>query len=119
MNTNEHLSKIRIKCAEIVGWKKVPLSRLRRLCEDAGLDKQWWYEHQLPRFTESANAALKLVEWMSDKMGKHVELTRTPNLRWIICVSNNGPALHFAADTFPLAVCLCFLKANNIDPETL
>ena len=109
-----NFAAIRIKCIEIVGWKKQPIGWYR-----LGDTEHREYKDNLPNYPESSAAALQLVEWMADKMGKHVELTRTPNLRWIICVTNNGPVLHFAADTFSLAVCLAFLKANNIEPETL
>ena len=120
---NYDLSKIRIKCAELVGY-----------------DKQYIYEGALwhikyphptdetdcvevPAFTESADAALELVAWMAkpENGGFGFSANRLQkDGRWEVFFEHASWDAHFAqADTFQLAVCLAFLKANNINPETL
>lgn len=111
-----NLAAIRIKCAELVGWTYIEQLAFTGIPKGSRGNAD---ARVIPNYPQSAATALQLVEWMADKMGKHVQLTRTPNLRWIICVSNNGPVLHFAADSFAIVVCLAFLRANNIEPETL
>ena len=123
---NYNLSKIRIKCAEIVGWKKVPLPKVQNWGEDAGPDKQWWYEHQLPRFTESADAALELVAWMSkpENGGWDTQCSQwSRGKEWRVTFAKGEGKTYIGsigtADTFQLALCLAFLRANGIDLETL
>jgi hypothetical protein len=117
-----NLAAIRIKCAELVGWKHVeegygwePTCTRDKTTSGEGM-------RNLPAFTESADAALQLVEWMS----------KPENGGWKCGRVMKKPREHFAifhkriskktdrkasADTFALAVCLAFLKANNIDPK--
>jgi len=121
MNDNElktmNLAAIRIKCAEIVGWR------------DAGDGYWWtpsaaaqWREQDLPNYPESAAAAIQLVKWMS-KRGWILE-SNFNGREWSVSMIEilDGKANRWItkfADTLALAVSLAFLKANNIEPETL
>jgi hypothetical protein len=73
----------------------------------------------VPNYPESADAALQLVEWMRKKewwpsMSEGAD-------GWKAAFIHHGDWLRIeaTADTFQLAVCLAFLKANNIEPKTL
>lgn len=145
------LSKIKIKCAEIVGWTgpfgmfgpsgKCAIISLGETLhgtppEDKGKADNDCHYLPVPNYPESSDAALELVAWMAKpENGKHTWSAGTSNQHGVPCIAftfrreimhtdpNVQPFqnLHFTgyADTFQLAVCLAFLKANNIDPETL
>ena len=115
MNTES----IRKKCAEIVGWHK----------HDCGAPLCWKFGtgimgitrsiHDLPNYPESADAALELVEWMNKKRA-----ITTIEISGSICkvklrTAETSQVFAEQAETLPLAVCLSFLKANGINPETL
>ena len=123
---NYDLSKIRIKCAEIVGfkmlapsdwvWRSGPYDILPTAIREG-------YTKVIPNYPESADAALELVEWMAKPENGEFEYRAsndnwTPNRHHFQFV-NDEKSFDVFADTFPLAVCLAFLKANNINPETL
>lgn len=119
---NYDLSKIRIKCAEIVGsedahWECQKCEETHAV--DRCLLPVIWKE--VPNYPESADAALELVEWMSkpENGGRSFYCDRLNDRSWNMSfcgLKKQGNAL---ADTLPLAICLAFLKANNIEPETL
>lgn len=127
-----NLAAIRIKCAEIVGWTSIEnlTTGLR------GKPPNNSPFCTVPTYVSSADAALQLVEWMrKPENGKHTWSAATSNQHGVPCIAfafcreimhkdpNVQPfsSLYFTgnADTFALAVCLAFLKANNIEPETL
>ena len=121
-----NLNAIRIKCAELMGWQIHPKDRFVVIPPNSPHSVQPL--STIPPYTDSADAALELVNWMTDKARKSVELTRSPDNRWVICVRNavlNGPCpfdrrtQHLAADTLPIAVCLAILHVNNTNPEEL
>jgi ABC-type glycerol-3-phosphate transport system substrate-binding protein len=114
-----NLSAIRIKCAEIVGWTYIEqlaftgIPKASRGNADARV---------IPNYPESADAALQLVEWMSKpENGAYFwsadYFTNSP--KYTAAFISQKKAFQMTADTFDLAVCLAFLKANNIEPETL
>jgi len=126
MNDNElktmTLAAIRVKCAELVGWHKHDCGD--PLCWKLGTGIMGITRsiHDLPSFTESADAALQLVEWMSKpENGAYFwsadYFTNSP--KYTAAFISQKKAFQMTADTFALAVCLAFLKANNIEPETL
>lgn len=107
---------IRIKCAEIVGWTYIEqlaytgIPKGSRGSADARV---------IPNYTESADAALQLVEWMAkpENGGWWYESQGSTKHGFSFCkIGENRDAV---ADTIPLVICLAFLKANGIDPETL
>lgn len=115
---NHDLTKIRIKCAEVLGYKNV-----RDPIGPSGQCGTWWGDdskgraQQIPDYPESADAALQLVEWM-DKKGNCCRSSNAGHCWWFQFSCDNS--VHTAeADTLPLAICLAFLKANGINPETL
>ena len=127
-----NLTAIRIKCAEIVGWKFVenPVTRIGGYWETGtpgrvGYKRGDWGSKELgidlPDYPESADAALELVEWMSKPENGGWTVVIDNNTRyWTVFIHSCGRKNHSDfSNTFPLAVCLAFLRANNIDPETL
>ena len=117
---NYDLSKIKAKCAELRGWKHYG-------CTGCAMSpcvcNEWIHADSdgptscLPNVTESADAALELVEWM-DKKGNCCRSSNAGHVWWFQ-FNCEGGGHEAEADTFPLAVCLAFLKANNIEPESL
>ena len=128
---NYDLSKIRIKCAEIVG------RNCRYFCPSCNtkvnpdtVTSGGYHSSEtcfgkvedgvLP-FTESADAALELVAWMAkpENGGWHSHFNNDLEdwRAWFHHPKHDGQ--HGRADTLPLAICLAFLRANGIDPETL
>jgi len=119
-----NLAAIRIKCAEIVGKTGVHTMVIRNVTmlgddREVGItSNQGW----VPNYPESADAALQLVEWMSKpENGAYFwsadYFTNSP--KYTAAFISQKKAFQMTADTFALAVCLAFLKANNIEPETL
>jgi len=119
-NTKLNLHAIRVKCAELMGWQVHPNYRFLVIPPNSPHSVQPLYT--IPLYTTAADDALELVNWMIDKARRIVELTRSPDNRWVICVRNAGSnerSQYFAADTLPIAICLAFLHVNNINPEDL
>ena len=115
-----NLEKIRIKCAELVGYDKQ--------CREV----IWWNPKlgnyfdfdELPNYPASADAALELVAWMArPENGGYVLRADNIHGEWRVetWTTANTPyrEVKVISETFPLAICLAFLKANNINPETL
>jgi hypothetical protein len=73
----------------------------------------------VPNFPESADAALQLVEWMKDKCSVDVNFRHDVTVTFWDFANESLKVVGARADTFALAVCLAFLKANNINPEAL
>lgn len=76
----------------------------------------------VPNYPESADAALELVAWMAKPENGEWWPDAShnyPDREWSFALTYGTDVCHGVADTFPLAVCLAFMKANNIDPETL
>ena len=109
-----NLEKIRIKCAELVGWKQIHSGHW---CRDIREGVLW----ELPNYPVSADAALELVAWMArpENGGWSILASNVTGKQFFSFVSTNAAAHTASADTLPLAICLAFLKANNINPETL
>lgn len=125
LQINYDLSKIRIKCAEIVGWRDCCVATTEAYWRPGDVIGQkpneigWSF---LPNYPESADAALELVAWMSKPENGEWWPDAShnyPDREWSFALTYGTDVCHGVADTFPLAVCLAFLKANNIDPETL
>ena len=130
-----NITAIRIKCAELAGWKieknpngKGVAWRNGAIGVHGGGLHGWGYNEKaddahLPNYPESAAAALELVEWMakSENGGFGFSANRfQKDGRWEVFFEHASLDAHCAeADTFQLAVCLAFLKANGIDPDTL
>lgn len=121
---NYDLSKIRIKCAEIVGWAILycKYHNTKTWHSPFGICGEGTSECVPPNVTESADAALELVAWMAKPENGGWWPTAThefPNRKWLFTFSCTETDAHGEADTFALALCLAFLKANNINPEML
>ena len=114
------LAAIRIRCAEIVGWTEI-----RQGTSDViGTSTDGRICWQLPNYPESADAALQLVEWMEKEgwevMSDNFNLKGQKKPKWHLSFHKvDCPLASADAETFQLAVCLAFLKANNIDPDLL
>ena len=130
MNDNKlkiNLAAIRIKCAEIAGWKMLAHSEwMWRSGPDDILPTgiREGYTKVIPDYPESADAALQLVEWMEKKgwevMADNFNLKGQKKPKWHLSFRKvDCPIANADAETFQLAACLAFLKANNIKPETL
>jgi len=131
MNDNKlkiNLAAIRIKCAEIAGWKMLAHSEwMWRSGPDDILPTgiREGYTKVIPDYPESADAALQLVEWMSKpENGGWILESNFNGREWSAQLIEiiDGKTNHWItkfANTFALAICLAFLKANNIKPETL
>jgi hypothetical protein len=110
-----NLPAIRKKCAELVGWTEI-----RQGTSDLiGTSTDGRIAWQLPNYPESADAALQLVEWMEDKCSVDVNFRHDVTVTFWDFANESLKVVEARADTFALAVCLVFLKANNIEPETL
>ena len=114
-----NLSAIRIKCAEIVGWTYIEQLAFTGIPKGSRGNAD---ARVIPNYPESADAALQLVEWMSKpENGAYFwsadYFTNSP--KYTAAFISQKKAFQMTADTFDLAVCLAFLKANNIEPETL
>jgi len=125
-----NLDAIRIKCAELVGWRRADLNHELRtfhyvfnkkyVLHSAGDICDW-----LPNYPESADAALQLVEWMSKpENGGWILESNFNGREWSAQLIEiiDGKTNHWItkfANTFALAICLAFLKANNIEPDLL
>jgi len=111
-----NLAAIRIKCAEIVGWTYIEQLAFTGIPNGSRGNAD---ARVIPAFTESADAALQLVEWMSkpENGGWKFYADKYEEL-WAVGFESDSLATA-AANTLPLAICLAFLRANNIDPETL
>jgi ABC-type glycerol-3-phosphate transport system substrate-binding protein len=114
-----NLSAIRIKCAEIVGWTYIEQLAFTGIPKGSRGNAD---ARVIPNYPESADAALQLVEWMSKpENGAYFwsadYFTNSP--KYTAAFISQKKAFQMTADTFALAVCLAFLKANNIEPETL
>ena len=137
MNTES----IRKKCAEIVGWTYNDLKYahvgggavFEKFWLPAGIDIQTLsaddissgpsHGRSLPDYPESADAALQLVAWMSKPENGGFEY-RASNDNWHpnrhrFQFVNDEKSFDSFANTLPLAICLAFLRANGIEPETL
>lgn len=113
---NYELSKIRIKCAEIVGWTYIEQLAFTGIPKGSRGNAD---ARVIPAFTESADAALGLVAWL-EKQGWDVHVFFEGGNCSIELLSHSQiPIISSEGKTFPLVACLAFLKANNIDPETL
>lgn len=119
---NYDLSKIRIKCNEIRGHEISHENKpgyMTPWFEGIGFGED---EEPIPNVTESADAALQLVEWMAKpENGAYLwfadSVTNRP--KYTVSFISRKNATQATADTFPLALCLAFLKANGINPEAL
>jgi len=117
-----NLSAIRIKCAELVGWTEI-----RQGTSDLiGTSTDGRIAWQLPNYPESDADALQLVEWMSkpENGGWDTQCSQWSRSKgWRVTFAKGEGKTYVGfigtADTFALAICLAFLKANNIEPETL
>jgi len=81
------------------------------------------YTKVIPNYPNSADAALQLVEWMSQPENGGWGFSSTRSQKdgsWEVFFEHASWDAHCSdADTLPLAISLAFLKANNIDPEAL
>ena len=113
-----NITAIRIKCAEIVGWTYIEQLAFTGIPKGSRGNAD---ARVIPAFTESADAALELVEWMAKPENGERTVVIDNNTRyWTAFIHSCGRKNHSDfSNTFPLAVCLAFLRANNIDPETL
>jgi hypothetical protein len=123
MNDNKlkiNLSAIRIKCAEIVGWTYIEQLAFTGIPKGSRGNAD---ARVIPNYPESADAALQLVEWMSKPENGGFGFSTTRSQKdgsWEVFFEHASWDAHCAdAETFQLAVCLAFLKANNIEPKTL
>lgn len=121
---NYDLSKIRIKCAEIVGWAILycKYHNTKTWHSPFGICGEGTSECVLPNVTESADAALQLAAWMAKPENGAClwfadSVTNRP--KYTVSFISRKNATQATADTFPLALCLAFLKANGINPEAL
>jgi hypothetical protein len=113
-----NLSAIRIKCAEIVGWTYIEQLAFTGIPKGSRGNAD---ARVIPNYPESADAALQLVEWMSkpENGGWWVAQDNIVKGTWRVAFQNAEELFDGFANTLPLAICLAFLKANNIEPETL
>jgi len=117
-----NLSAIRIKCAEIVGWTYIEQLAFTGIPKGSRGNAD---ARVIPNYPESADAALQLVEWMSKpENGGWILESNFNGREWSAQLIEiiDGKTNHWItkfANTFALAICLAFLKANNIEPETL
>ncbi len=125
IHTPEQLQRIRVKCAEEMGWTNIhsftvplPIS---------GTYPQWigtnpkGAKDNLPNFPSDANAALQLVDF----------LAKPENGKWGYCVSGNAEYCLFAFSNgkefvvaneplpFATACCIAFLRARGINPDEI
>lgn len=116
---NCDLSKIRIKCAEIVGWTYIEQLAFTGIPKGSRGNAD---ARVIPNYPESADAALELVAWMAKPENGECWPDAShnyPDRQWSFAFTHGTEVCHGVADTFHLAVCLAFLRANNIEPETL
>ena len=129
--TDAHLPAIRIKCAEIVGRNCRYFCHSCKTQVNPDTVTSGGYhssgtcfgkvEDGVLPFTESADAALQLVEWLNKKdIGAIITIRIGGTVcRVEIITAETTQVFSAEADTLPLAICLVFLRANGIDPETL
>jgi hypothetical protein len=133
--TKEKKEAICIKCSEFLGWEfdgqSGPLSLPWRNTNMPAWNGEYWSGRaaEVPAFTEHYdNAAELLIEWMSkpENGGWRCILHIYEKICSFYTQKNeaNGDILtdeeiEASADSLPLAICLCFLRANGIDPSTL
>jgi ABC-type Fe3+ transport system substrate-binding protein len=120
MEPQMNTESIRKKCAEIVGWTIHPKDRFIVIPPKSPHSVQPL--STIPNYPESADAALQLVEWMAKpENGAYLwfadSVTNRP--KYTVSFISRKNATQATADTFPLALCLAFLKANGINPEAL
>lgn len=132
MNTES----IRKKCAEIVGWtwQENTVTHIGGYWEcrtGKNYERGDWGSKELgidlPDYPESVDAALELVAWMAKPENGwwFVEINSDLSMAehdqtWEVALMRMGEKQVYGnSNSFALAICLAFLKANNIDPETL
>lgn len=125
--TKEKKGKIDIKCSEFLGWTVHPKDRFIVIPPNSPHSVQPL--STIPAFTEHYdNAAQLLIEWMSKPENggwrcilhiyKHICCFYTQKKEANADILTDK-GVEVTADTLPLAICLCFLRANGIDPSTL
>jgi hypothetical protein len=117
------LDKIRIKCAELVGWTEIgsngygfnPIPRYLLPGEKLRA------KDPLPNFPVSADAALQLVEWMAkpENGGYNYRACDTAVFTHGFGFVNDEHSFEATAPTLPLAICLAFLRVNKVNLEDL
>jgi hypothetical protein len=120
-----NLTAIRIKCAELVGWKNEKEGGFHLWSHPSGLPRMG---SRIPNYPESADAALQLVEWTSKpengewfvEINSDTSMTEHDQTWEVVFMQIGNEEKHYgSSNSFALAVCLAFLKANSIEPETL
>ena len=132
--TDAHLPAIRIKCAEIVGRNCRYFCHSCKTQVNPDTVTSGGYhssgtcfgkvEDGVLPFTESADAALELVAWMAKPENGGFKTTMRHNEKWWAGFHKGdqswiGDNNYHCATTLPLAICLAFLRANGLNPETL
>lgn len=135
LQMNYDLSKIRIKCAEIVGRNcRYHCPSCKTQVNPDTVTSGGYHSSEtcfgkveegvLP-FTESADAALELVEWIAKPENGGWQFSS--DFAFALPVQWNAyfysmkseAESHANNASLPLSICLAFLKANNIEPESL
>lgn len=117
--------EVRVMCAETAGWVRTPLPEPfpgggDTYCYwtsptgergDDGFDP-WNARCTVPRYDESADAALQLVAWMA-KDGWVPQITLVHGVWQCAAMWTSGKMIVEEADTAPMAVCRAFLVSRG------
>ncbi len=129
MNTATDLNKLRIACAEIVGWKPITAKEADIIFKESGYNRLGYYQnpdpekswdrrqpYNLPDYPTDPTAALSLVDWMAER-GWETEISLSDNKLWdceMRLYRDGGCKAHFHQNcpSFCLAVVGAFLKCH-------